>query len=272
MCHEPRSLDDSFPFPDLELDWRSGDDLLDLHLFEDEFDLKSTSPFVSAVEHQKTLVTSFCSSTGYDQVRSLVKLIDSRPSVEILNNHCTETGETILSMALTKNLGKYLLVKLLQDGANPCLADLNGSSAFFKSIQFNIHRQLILAYSHACLNHADENDRSALWWTVYHNGMESIESLSPAEEKDLRLLLPLCPKADNLGVTPLMLAASFGSTGTMMLLLWDGHSDVDAIDYVGRSAKEYAEIGCMNAGEVANCAASQLLEAFKRTKKVKRES
>jgi ankyrin repeat protein len=183
-------------------------------------------------------LTQICNQFLTSTDNLLAERIDlfSRVLTDFPNYRCTETQKTILSMTMERPVttsNRQLIIQLLQQGANPCMKDGDGTSAWIKSIQINLKDQLIVDRSVRCHDVPDRDGRTAIWWAI---ARWSSFTLSPAYEQ---IFVGLKNMADLRGMTPLMLAAYLGKKDIAMWLLKHG-AEKYASDVMGRNAMHYA--------------------------------
>lgn len=128
---------------------------------------------------------------------------------------------------------------IIQYGADVNAVDKSGATALHlnlsngsKQDEHSETTRLLLEHDADC-KIEDGNGRVALHLAAYHGD----PCLSFIFEKN-----PIVDITDNMGQTPLMLAASQGQINAVQFLIVDAHADVDSIDNNGRTALQWAAI------------------------------
>jgi ankyrin repeat protein len=198
-------------------------------------------------------VFEFSSEDRAQNVEILCELIASRDNPEIGsffqhygarfgNEFCLDSGRTVLGLAINQQIDAAHVRRLLKAGASPCFPDIENSSILITMTQNRAaYWRDIVTSSSECLDHADSNGRTPLWWVIHTFGTQY--TYNRAADSD-RLIAPFIHQAaipDQDGVTPLMLAAKLNLSSVILrLLVRLSKDEIDAVDLDGRTALFYA--------------------------------
>ncbi len=141
-------------------------------------------------------------------------------------------GETPLFYAVNYRPEASLILILIRGGANAALRNQAGKTALNIAIQRKCEADVITALSSTSTPLFDANGDTPLTLAVRQGDVDAIQKLSLAGANLNQL--------NFYGMTPLMVAASYSQSATVINALLDGGADITWRDRYGRNALDYA--------------------------------